>query len=159
MAMPSLTDDAARHLATAPGCPPPARRRAESAYPVHHPRYTIRAHAAAASRCCAHPSALAAIVVFLPAPARHIAYITPAILDDLLPIPAVHLAAESMRLSTAHRPDTLHPDARASLPAHFPGDSPVDGRDRADRLLLARCRTILRRRMAAHPPLRPPYYG
>ena len=159
MAMPLLADDAARHPATVPGCPPPARRRAESAHPAHHRQYTTRAHAAAASRCCVPPSAPAAIVVFLPAPARHIAYITPAILDDLLPIPAVHLAAESMRLSTVHRPDTLHPDARASLPAHFPGDSPADGRDRADRLLSARYRTTLRRRMAAHPPLRPPYYG
>ena len=159
MAMPSLTDDAAHYPATAPGYPPPARRRAESAHPVHHPQYTTRAHAAAASRCCVHPSALATIVVFLPAPTRHIAYITPAILDGLPPIPAVHLAAESMRLSTAHRPDTPHPDARASPPAHFPGDSPADGRDRADRLLSARCRTILRRRTVAPQPLRPPYYG
>lgn len=158
MAMPLLADDAARHPATV-----------LAAHRQHGGELSQRIlliigntqHALTRQQrqCCVHPSAPAAIVVFLPAPARHIAYITPAILDDLLPIPAVHLAAESMRLSTVHRPDTLHPDARASLPAHFPGDSPADGRDRADRLLSARYRTTLRRRMAAHPPLRPPYYG
>ena len=70
MAMPSLTDDVAHHPATASGYPLPARRRADQRI-LFIIRTQTRAHAAAV-QVLRHPSALATIVVFLPAPTRHL---------------------------------------------------------------------------------------
>ncbi len=84
--MPSLTDDAACHPATVPGC-----HRQHGGELSQRILFIIRnTHTrsrGSSVQVLRSPVGPGSIVVFLPAPARHIAYITPAILTVCRPFP------------------------------------------------------------------------
>ncbi len=84
--MPSLTDDAAHHPATAPGYPPQhgGELSQRILFIIRNTQHASRGSSVQVLRSPVGPGNNR---LFLPAPTRHIAYITPAILDGCRPFP------------------------------------------------------------------------